>query len=431
MEQGAIGRFGAIDLSDGGESYRWSGSFEWQRTRGNAATRLTAYGIASISILYSNFTFFLDDPERGDQFHQADHRFVSGARLSHRRQTRWGDRSVQNTFGGQIRNDAIGTVGLYHTQARSRLEVTREDSVLQTSGALFAQNDTDWRPWLRSVAGVRLDMFRFDVEADNPLNSGTEASALVSPRGGIVLGPFSGTELYANAGLGFHSNDARGATITVDPATGGPAERVTPLVRSKGAELGLRTVAVPGLQTTLAVWTLHLDSELVFVGDAGTTDAGRPSHRHGLELSNYVSPTPWLTLDADVSWSHGHFTDGDPAGDHIPGAVETVISGGVTVDGVRGVFGSARLRYFGPRSLVEDDSVRSEATTLVNLGVGYRFSPRTRLVLDVFNLLDAEASDIDYYYQSRLPGEPGEGVADFHFHPTLPRTARLSLQVAF
>jgi outer membrane receptor protein involved in Fe transport len=138
-----------------------------------------------------------------------------------------------------------------------------------------------------------------------------------------------------------------------------------------------------------------------------------------------------MTVDFDLSWSRGHFTDDDPAGDHIPGAVETVVSGGVSFNDINGVFGSARVRYFGPRSLVEDDSVRSSATTLVNAGIGYRFSPRTRLVLDVFNLFDAEASDIDYYYESRLPGEPDGGVADFHYHPTLPRTARLSLQVAF
>ena len=160
------------------------------------------------------------------------------------------------------------------------------------------------------------------------------------------------------------------------------------------------------------------------MGDAGTTDTGRPSHRYGIELANYFSPRPWLTLDADLSWSHSHFNDDDPA-DHIPGAVETVVSAGVTVDDVRGVFGSARLRYFGPRPLIEDNSVRSDATALVNLGAGYKLSPRVRVVLDVFNLLNAEDSDIDYLYESRLAGEPPEGVTDIHFHPTLPRTARL------
>ncbi len=431
VEQGLIDRFGALDPTDGGDSYRYSGSFDWTRTRGNAATRVTAYGLDYDLNLYSNFTFLLDDPESGDQFHQADHRFVSGAKVSHRRQARWRGRAVQNTFGGQLRNDSISTVGLYRTAAREPIDTTREDDVLQTSGAAFFQNETAWSPTLRTLVGLRADAYRFDVASDNPLNSGTESDGIVSPKGGLVFGPFKGTEFYLNAGLGFHSNDARGATITVDPATGAAAERVTPLARAKGIEGGVRTVAFQGLQTSVTVWSLNLESELIFVGDAGSTDAGRPSHRHGIELANYYSPSPWLTLDFDWTWSHGHFTDADPAGDAIPGAAETVFSAGAAVDDVRGVFGSARLRYFGPRPLTEDDSVRSGATAIVNLQAGYKVTPRIRFLVDIFNLFDAEDSDIDYYYASRLPGEPGGGVEDIHFHPTIPFTARLGLAIAF
>jgi hypothetical protein len=132
-----------------------------------------------------------------------------------------------------------------------------------------------------------------------------------------------------------------------------------------------------------------------------------------------------------VSISRGAFTDDDPAGTRIPGSVETVLAGGVTVDGDGRLSGSARWRYVGPRPLVEDDSVRSAATSLLSLTVGYRLSRRARLAVDVFNLLDARHSDVDYYYASRLPGEPLEGVADVHFHPTSPRTARVNLIVGF
>jgi outer membrane receptor protein involved in Fe transport len=234
-----------------------------------------------------------------------------------------------------------------------------------------------------------------------------------------------------NAGFGFHSNDARGATMTVEPGTDNPAFRVTPLVRAKGLEGGFRTVAIPRLQTTLTAWTLNLESELLFVGDAGTTEAGRPGHRYGIELTNYYSPRPWVTFDADLAWSRSHFTDFDPVGHRIPGSIETVVSGGATIDSFRGVFGSVRLRYFGPRPLIEDDSVRSNATTLVNLDVGYKLTRNVRLGVDVFNLLNAKDSDIDYFYASRLPGEPLGGVDDIHFHPALPRTARVLLIVGF
>lgn len=246
-----------------------------------------------------------------------------------------------------------------------------------------------------------------------------------------MFSPWSGTELYANAGLGFHSNDARGAVIAVDPATGGPADRVTPLVRAKGAEVGLRTVRIRGLQSTVSLWYLGIGSELLFVGDAGTTEAGRPSRRLGLEWTNSWRPRPWLTADLDVSLSRARFTDPDPAGNFIPGAIDRVISGGLTVEPVHRVFGSLRLRHFGPRPLIEDASVKSPATTLWNAEAGLRLSPRARVVIEVFSLFAADASDIDYFYRSRLAGEPADGHDDIHTHPALPRSARLALQIGF
>ncbi len=343
------------------------------RTR-NSSTRLTAYGLKYDLDLFSNFTYFLDDPVNGDQFQQTDHRFVTGSRLTHRRIGRWAGRPTENTVGVQFRNDAISDIGLYHTRQRQQLETIRHDSVRQTSAGTFAQNQTEWTPWLRTLAGLRFDGYRFGVDSAIPENGGTDYAGVVSPKGGAVFGPFAKTEIYVNAGLGFHSNDARGATIAVDPVTGEPARRVTPLARATGAEIGLRTVRIPHLQMTVTAWTLGLDSELVFVGDAGTTDAGRPSRRQGIEWTTYYRPKPWFVLDADVALSHARFTDSDPAGDHIPGAVATVVSAGATVDTVRNVFGSIRWRYFGPRALVEDDSVRSKATSLVNLTAGYKLT---------------------------------------------------------
>ena len=285
VADGRIGRFGLVDPTDGGKSSRYSASLEWQRSNGNTSTTLSAYGLKYDLDLFSNFTYFLDDPENGDQFQQTDHRFVSGARLTHRRIGRWMDRPTQNTVGVQFRNDHISDIGLYHTRERERLETIRQDSVLQTSTGAFAQNETEWTPWLRTLAGVRVDGYRFDVNAGITENAGTDYAGLVSPKGGAVFGPFAKTEIYVNAGLGFHSNDARGATITVDPVAGEPASRVTPLARATGAEIGFRTVRIPRLQMTVTAWTLGLDSELVFVGDAGTTAPrpAEPTARHRVD----------------------------------------------------------------------------------------------------------------------------------------------------
>jgi outer membrane receptor protein involved in Fe transport len=210
-------------------------------------------------------------------------------------------------------------------------------------------------------------------------------------------------------------------------AFGNPADRVTPLVRAKGAEVGIRTVALPHLHSTVSVWTLRLASELVYNGDAGATEPGPASTRHGVEIANYYSPSRWLVLDADVSLSQARFVHGA----HVPEAVGTVVSAGMTVSNVHRVSGSIRLRYFGSRALIEDNSVRSNPTTMVNAGIWYQLTKHVRITGDVFNLLNAKDSDIDYFFASRLPGEAPAGIEDVHFHPTVPRTLRAGLTVGF
>jgi outer membrane receptor protein involved in Fe transport len=391
---------------------------------------VTAYGIGYGLNLFSDFTYYLNDPIHGDQMEQADHRFITGGKVSHRRLTRWGGHSVQNTVGVQVRNDDITNVGLYHTQARVRLETRTQAAVMETTAGVYGQNEIEWASWLRTTVGLRVDASRFRVNELDPANSGTTSASLVSPKGGATLGPWKGTEFYVNAGTGFHSNDARGTTITRNP-DGNPAEPVTPLVRAKGAEIGVRTVAIRHFQSTVSVWMLRLASELVFSGDEGTTEPTRPSARRGVEWANYYSPTKWLVFDGDLSWSRARFTEFDPIGQYVPEAVGTVVSAGATIDGYHRTFGSLRWRYFGPRALIEDNSVQSKATSLVNLQGGYQLTKNVKVALDVFNLLKAADSDIDYFYTSRLPGEPLDGIADIHTHPTVPRTARVNLVVGF
>lgn len=301
----------------------------------------------------------------------------------------------------------------------------------QTSVGMYYQGELELTDRLRATGGLRGDLYRFVVQGSRPENSGTQGAGLLSPKFGAVFAASRKLELYGNFGYGYHSNDARGATLTVDPLSGEPTDSVTPLVRTRGGELGVRTVIVPNVQTTVALWGLALDSELVFVGDAGTTEAGRPSRRAGVEWSNYYSPWPWLTVDADVAWSSARFTDASPPGPSIPGAVERVASVGVSVGEVRRWTGGLRLRHVGPRPLVEDGSVASAGSLLVNGEAGYRIARRTRLLVDLLNLTNTRASDVDYYYGSRLPGEAAGGVDDIHTHPMAPRTLRLTVQLDF
>lgn len=431
IDSGLISRFGNLDPTDGGKADRQSASVDFQRSSGASSWRGNAYVMRNALNLFSNFTYLLDDPDNGDQFEQAERRTTLGGRINYRRLGHLGSRHVESSLGAQTRHDSLSPIGLYHNAGRTRLATTREDEVGLTMTGTYAQSEIEWNRYVRTTVGLRADFYQFDVESDLPLNSGDGSDAMVSPKFSSVFGPWSGTEFYVNAGLGFHSNDARGTVITVDPSTGEPADPVTPLVRGRGAEVGLRSVRIKGLQTTFTAWYLGLDSELLFVGDAGTTEPGRPSRRLGIEWTNYWRLRPWLTADGDLSLSNAEFIDDDPAGNAIPGSLDRVISGGLTFEPTQRAFGSIRVRHFGPRPLIEDDSVESTATTLWNGEFGLRFGRHARAVLELYNIFDAAVSDIDYYYTSRLQGEPADGLDDIHTHPALPRTFRVTLQVGF
>lgn len=445
---GFVPFFGSLDDTTGGDSQRYSLQGEWHRSDANSTTKINAYGFYYDMDLFSNFTYFLTDTNRGDQFEQVDKRWVAGLGASHTLFGEWAGREVENTFGLQFRNDWIEN-GLFNTQARQRVDkinsaglsvipaTTRADDVTQTSVGLYFENKLQWAEKFRTVAGVRGDYVHHDVTSIRPENSGTRSAAIASPKLSLIFGPWAKTEVYVQSGLGFHSNDGRGTTTRVDPITGSPLDadgnpiqRADPLVQTYGAELGVRTLAVNGLQSTLSVWWLDIDSELIFVGDAGATEASRPSRRYGIEWANYYSLTKNLTLDADFSLSHAEFRDNDAAGDHIPGSIESVIAAGITYHSDGGFFASLRLRYFGPRPLREDNAFRSGETILLNAQVGYQINQRWTVSAEILNLLDRRDHDIDYAYESRI--SPGATVnEEIHFHPVEPIQARFAITARF
>lgn len=459
LDQGIVGRFDALDPTDGGSSQRYSLTGEWHRKDENSITQFMAYGIYTKLKLYSNFTFFLDNNENsnpvgcagltgltagnkfnpglfntcGDQFGQPDDRWTTGFKVSHTIFHKIGAADSETAFGIQMRNDNIHNA-LTNTHAQKKFDTTRKDTIWQTSISPYVENRTNWNSWFRTNLGVRFDGFRFDVKNSNiPQNNGDRYDGLVSPKLGMIFGPWAATELYLNGGLGFHSNDARGINTRIDPATGDPVTRADPLARTYSAEAGIRSSWVQGLQSTLVFWWMDLDSELLFVGDAGTTVASRPSRRYGLEFANYYHPAEWLTLDADFSFSHSRFRDDVPGeGDYVPNSVEMVIATGATFHNVfDGFFGGPRLRYLGPRALNEDNSKRSGSTLLLSAMLGYEVNKYLTLQAEVFNMLNSKDDAITYFYTSRLPGEPSAGVDDFLFHPVEPVNFRLGLILKF
>jgi hypothetical protein len=435
VDDGSIDRFGFVEDSDRGETYRYAGIFDWQTSGARESTRVTGfvqrYGVQ----LFHNFTYFLNDPVNGDQFEQFEKRWTTGAKLTHRRLEHIRGKHAENAFGVEVRNDSVGgPLALYSTRATERLSTVRADEVDQVSVGLFANSEIEWARHVRTTIGLRGDVYHWNVVSDNSLNSGHETSAIASPKVSAAFGPWRGTELYANWGLGFHTNSGLGIVLDVDPLTGDPVDRSPAFARAGGGEVGVRTVAVRGLQTTASFWYLDFDSELVYVGDSGTTEAGPASRRLGVEITNYFYPNRWTSLDLDVSFSRAHYVDVPEAERYVPGALNRVISAGINVNPPAGrgagPFGSARVRHFGPRPLTEDNRVKSQSTSIVNGELGYKFSERLRLTVEAFNLFDAEVSDIDYFFESRLRDEPAP-VEDIHFHAAIPRSARLALRVSF
>jgi hypothetical protein len=426
---GSLDRFGFVDPSNGGETHRYSVIGDWQKMIGTSKLHAALYAVDYKLDLFSNFTYFID-PVNGDQFEQFDDRRVYGGEVTFTRPFQLFGIGQSITGGAQWRRDDIDTVGLYLTTARQRHDTVREDSVVQSSYSVFGSVDLRFTDWARSVVGIRADRYEFEVNSDNVANSGKAHDDLVSPKLSLIFGPWSETELFANIGQGFHSNDARGTTIAVDPADDvTPVDQVDPLVQALGYDVGLRTALIPRMQLSLALFHLELDSELLFIGDAGATEASGASTRRGVEVGIVYKPAQWLILDADAAWSRSRFEDVEAGSDRIPNAVESVISLGAALNHPSGFNGGVRFRHFGSAPLNEDNSQRSKSTTVVNVEGGYSRNG-WRASVGVYNLLDKENNDITYFYESQLAGEAAP-VEDVHFHPVEPRTVRATVTVTF
>jgi outer membrane receptor protein involved in Fe transport len=423
IRSGRIGRFGNIDPFLFNSTTRIGLTGEAQL----GATAASAYATYYRLMLNSNFTYVLDDPVNGDQFQQRDRRGVFGGSIRHSIKARLGQRDVKLRFGGDARYDAIGTVGLYRSSRSVRREAIREDQVDEYSGALWADAEIALTPRLRAVAGLRYDVIGYDVNAGFAPNAGSGSDGILTPKAALAWRPIDGFELYANYGESFHSNDVRGATISIDPVSGDSADRVPVFARARGYELGAR-VESGRFNASLVGYFLSLQSELVFVGDAGTTEPNDATRRHGMEAAAFWRPTDWLTLDASAAFTNARFRGVAPGLRRIPGAVGEVLSGGASADVGHGLVLTARVRHFGAAPLIEDNSVRSDPTTLVNAGA-YLTRGRVRIGIDILNLLDAKDADITYFYESRLPGEVSP-VADRHLHPVERRQLRASLRIA-
>ncbi len=445
IDSGEIPRYGALSPNDGGKTHRYSLSGDWARTEADGARKLNLYVVDYGLNLYSAPSGFISGAQ-GDQHEQADQRTLWGGQASRSWLLGPNWRDTELTLGLQFRQDRIGKVGLYSTENRQRTRTVREDRVLQSNLGLHIDARTQWTDWFRTQIGLRHDQIQARATAlggaNNMENGGQEGAHQTSPKLGLVFGPFQllgETEFYANTGRGFHSNDARGATARINPQDGSTATPVPLIVRARGNELGMRATPLPGWHSNLSVWQMNLESELVFIGDEGVTEPKGASRRHGIEWSNHVVPVDGWILDADLAWSKARFKDAnvDNGGRHVPNAIPLTASLGLTADQGGKWFGGVRLRYLGAYALEETGTQKSTPFLMASLKAGYLVDRNLQFTLDVLNLFNRKANDIEYWGNACTRNEQAsgacgtDGIAGRLIHPLEPRTLRLGMRIGF
>lgn len=425
VRSGQIDRFGFIDPDLGGESYRYSLAASFDLNNWD----LNLYASSYYMSLINNPTYILNDPVNGDEFEQEDERVLFGGSLRNEVSSEFFGIPVKRTIGIDTRYDDVKELNLFNTADKRRIGSIREDDVEELSVGIFAEFQFSLTDRIRATVGLRNDYFDFDVNALQPNNSGSDNDSLWQPNYGVAYRLTENLELYGNYGRGFHSNDVRAAVNSVDPVSGVPTDQQDVLVQGEGGEIGFRFDTLTGFNVAVAYFELATDSELVFVGDAGTTEPSDPTRRSGVEINSFWQITEELVFDFTAAKTTGHFRGLPSNADSITDAHEEVAGAGLTYVGNNGLTASVRVRHFGDAALAGDESVFKDSSTLVNLGISYSRS-NWELGVDMLNIFDAADDDIAYFFESRLPNEAA-GIEDIHFHPSNPRSIRALLKYRF
>jgi outer membrane receptor protein involved in Fe transport len=421
VRAGLLSRFGAIDPNEGGQTQRLNLNADWAWRLDEAQTiAVRGYGSYYTLDLFNNFTFFLTDPVNGDEINQRDRRLLAGINAQYQHQSKPFGVSLISTAGFQYRIDTprviLGTSIQRHQTGR-----TQDVSIVEQSYSPFVKFDFVPVPWLRFVTGARGDIFTYNVSTrvntTGADTNGYVAKARPNVKANLVLGPWWDTELFANAGTGYHSNDAR--AVVADPT-------LTALPTALGYEFGLRTKIIPRVEMSATYWFLNLASELVFVGDEGTTEARGPSHRQGFEFAMRAKLLDWLTFSGDVTSSHATFDTGGA----VPLAPLVTSRADLTARFPFGLAASFAMRYLADRWADEDRTQTARGYLLFDFTARYRYK-WIEAFFSIENLTNTDWREAQFFFTSRLAGEPAGGVPDIHYTAGTPRSFTGGLALRF
>jgi hypothetical protein len=436
IQSGALGRYSALDPTDGGSTGRQVLSTEWHSHEDGAYTKVSAYAQKYRLQLFSNFTFFELRPATGDQFEQVEHRDSFGGQVVQGWNHGLIGRDSITEAGFQLRHDNVH-VSLLNTEARIPFETVTDDEVHESEAGAYFQNTTNWMPWLRTLAGAREQTIALHRSAlAIPQNRGDASARKTLPKVSLIFGPWARTEFFANFGKGFHSNDARGVIGKIDSTTGLPASPVPALVGSSGRELGVRSEALPGLQSSLAFWSLNSDSELIYNPDSGigSTSPNGASKRYGVEWTNHRVVGRHFLVDADLAWTHARYAannDNGQTGDLIPNAVSKVALVRATMQHLGPWSVDLETRFIGAYPLSQDGGLTTPSSTVTNARLQRDLSPAAEMSLDVLNVFSRAYWDIAYRQDYRASPTRPMVPSGITVHPGEPRELRLALKLRF
>lgn len=423
VDQGIISRFGAIDDTEGGSTSRMNLQMDYTKNIDeNSFVKTMAYYSEYDFELYSNFTFFLEDSVNGDQIKQKEARQLFGGNAEYNRYFDLGGNKVLLQLGGGLRNDQTIDSELSHTVNRiTTLDTLKLGDINQTNSYAYANIDFTFGKW-KVNPGLRFDYFEFDYY-DKLLPeylTQTQTKSIVSPKLNFQYNYSSNLQLYLNTGKGFHSNDTRVVVAQ---------KGIDILPAAYGADLGAIWKPAPKLLVNAALWTLYLEQEFVYVGDAGVVEPGGKTQRQGVDLSLRYQPLAWLYADLDVNYTFARSVDDPEGANYIPLAPEFTAAGGLSAMFENGLYAAARVRHIADRPANEDNSIVAIGYTVVDFNMGYQWKS-IELGLKIQNLFDVEWNETQFATETRLADEPAP-VEEITFTPGTPFMATAVITYRF
>ena len=419
VRAGQIGRFGAIDDTEGGSTSRSNLSIAYTKPLGGSTYLKATTGYSHYNFeLFSNFTFFLEDPEFGDQIRQREARqlLVNDVAVHHQTNLRGLTTELRGGIG--LRSDWTDGSELANTIERRTVQnYLQLGDISETNLYGYAEARLEAGPFT-FVPAMRYDHFTFEYldELAPRFSRLSGAAGTLSPKLSLYYDWSDRTQLYLKTGTGFHANDSR-VILAGDVASDA-------LPSATGVDLGLIAKPVRRLYAEAALWYLALEQEFVYVGDAGIVEPSGRSRRFGVDLSLRYQVSPYIYADLDATHAIARAIDELEGKDRIPLAPNTTMAGGLSLDHPKWK-GSLRVRYLADRPGNVDNSIVADGYTVLDGNITRSWS-RLDLGLIVENLLDTAWNEAQFATESKLMGE-GAAVEEIHFTPGVPLSGRAKL----